>query len=325
MPHRIVALFFLAAMAPALAQQPAPEAAETALARQLEAAMQRAAGQDGPAFGLQVYCTDLQGIRAFDLFPSGVAIWKDATQLRLSGPQRKALLNRLLDAGFAEFEPLYGRIDEAEEADPAFRVSCQVALEIDGLEKSSAQMADGPQSEALTGLAAALLDQVEPLVADGVSAASLQDGLDKLANGVIAPEALKLRLLFLPAGEQGKAGSVLRIDAGRAARQVYSPGRELGTESWTALGPCRIAELARAIKQADLADIPVNLWSDDHIELAVQLLAYDKTVTARQFTRLKSKQPGASQQRFEALVKLLQTFEPALAASCGAAPDEPPK
>ena len=285
--------------------------------------MERTSAQDSPAFELQVYCTDIKGIRGFDLYPSGVAIWKEATQLRLAGPQRSALLNEMRDAGFADFEPLYGRVDEPEEAEPAFRVSCQVALQVDGMEKSSAQMADGPQSAELTSLAAALLDQVEPLLTDGVSADSLQDGLEKLVSGVLAPEALKLRLLFLPGGEDGKAGSVLRIDAGRASRQIYSPGRELGTESWTTLGPCRIAELAKAIKQADLADVPVNLWSSDHIELAVQLLAYDKTVTARQFTRLKSKDLGAPQQRFNELVKLLQTFEPAMAANCGPTPEEP--
>ena len=307
---------FLALALPLLLQAQAVNTPAEADSKTLQAALQRASRQAGSPYSLQVHCTDQKGHRAFMLFPGGIAIWEDSTQVGLTDVERSELLAKLLRRGFAAMAPMYGSGDEADESDVAFRVSCMVSVQIDGLEKSSAQQADGPQSAELKGLAADLLDQVEPLVANGLTAADLQDGLEKLASGVLAPEAFRLRLVDLPAAGGAVTGSILRVAAGGVSRQAYAPGRELGTQSWLPLAHCRIQDLAMAIRAANLPALPANLWSGSYIELEVRVLNHAKTIIARSFARLKAKSPGEDQQRFDRLLDHLQALNPAEMAHC---------
>lgn len=303
-------------MVPALACAQVQEASFPSDPKQFEAALKSASNESDPGFSLQVYCSNHDGIRSFDLYPDGIAIWNRATQVRLSGADRSALLNILLDRDFASFATMYGGKNAPGKTEAPFRVSCQVTLQIGELKKSSSQQVVGAQSAELSGLAAALLERVEPLAATGITAQNLQDGLEKLAGGKIAAPALTLRLLSLPADASKKEGSVLRISAGKVSRQAYAPGQKLGNTDWVPLEPCALGELAVQLKAANLEEIPINLWSESLIELSIQLLGHRKTMSARQFTRLKSMESGDSQQRFNKLVEELQTFDPLVAARC---------
>lgn len=305
------ALFMLAVLAmPALLPAARSEVPEpSAVARAIAAA--REAGP-GP-FGLRVDSTGAAGHRSLELFPSGVAIWNGRAQLRLAPALRGALLEALLAGGFASLEPSYGGRPGAPPERAALRVVRRVVLEIGGLSASSVQLAEGEQSPKLEGLAEALLDLVAPLAKDGITADDLGDGLAKLATGVLAPETFTLRFVELPPRASEAAGSILRLGQGTATFQSYAPGREIGEPVSHELSDKQLAAVVAALRAAELPTLPVNLWSEAHLELELAVLEHRQSLVARPFSRLSPEALGEAQQRFEKLVAALQELRSSLA------------
>jgi hypothetical protein len=177
------------------------------------------------------------------------------------------------------------------------------------VEKISVQQAQGEQSEALLGLAAALLDRVEPLAAErGTGAADLADGLAKLAAGQLAPETFGLRFVRLPEGTASGAesGTIVLVERGTLTRRPYAPSRALGMRVEEPLDPTLLAELVKHVRRAQLAELPANLWAPDHLELGVRVLDHQETLIARPFRGLTPEEKGEAQKRFDALAAWLR-------------------
>jgi len=272
----------------------------------------------GSDFHLLAECTDDKGHRSLEAFPSGVAIWNGATQVAVTDPVRRALLDALLSRGFPTLAASYGGSDEEESAESeameagatsrdngALRVRCRVVFESGEVSKTSIQQANGEQSPKLLGLVAALLDLAEPLAAEGVGAADLDDGLAKLARGELAAETFTLRFVQLPENGSRQTGSILLVERGVLTRRPYAPGRELGDGESGELTHDRLAELVQKIQQAGVSSMPGNLWAADHEELEVRVLDHRATVLARPFSRLSPKDHGEAQKRLDALVGFL--------------------
>ena len=310
----LTVLFFLRSgvCEPGPEQVPAParEAAEAGdeTSTSLQEIIETASRQPGAPFGLQVDCLDGKGYRSLRLFPGGVAVWNGKMQIQVDEAGRSGLLASLLQSGFAAMEPMYGEGGEAEEFDAAFQVSCQVTLKINGLEKHSAQHVNGPQSAELKNLSAALLDQLEPLTAAGITVADMQDALEKLANGKLALQTLSLRMVDLPANSSQSPGSILRISAGEVSRQVYTPGQAFGPLFPVPLEHNQVAELAKVLGTARFSELPGNLWSAGYIEIELAVLNQGHTVIARPFARLKDQDLGQAQRRFDDLTAWLRAF-----------------
>lgn len=238
-----------------------------------------------PTFRLNVDCTDDRGIRSLELYPGGAAVWGGKRQFNTSEGKRRELLTMLLDQGFTEFLPLYGAIRKADKAEAPLRVYCRIALRIDGLEKQSAQAADGRQHEPLLRLAASLLDQVQDQASTGSTVANLSEALSGLARGNIAPELLTLRLLYLPEDASTLTGEIVRIEDGRASRQSYAPGRVLSAPDYSRLDPAALAGIARTILESGFVSWPINVYGSGTTELHIAVLGHDRTVSARSFSR----------------------------------------
>lgn len=271
--------------------------------RGLAAVLAAARGDEPPPFHLIVHRTDENGQRSLELFPSGVAVWNHRTQITLPPAVRASLLEILREKKFADLAPSYGGKGTPGLEGAALRITCRVALEIDGLEKTSVQQADGEQSAGLAALADALLDRVEPLAAGGVTADDLEDGLRKLAGGELAAEVLRLRFVRLP--EKGD-GEILSMRDGLELRKAYEPGRHIGDESVSEITSDRLAAVVKALLAADVASMPVNLWSAEHVELEVSVLGYRTTVIGRDFSRLASDKESDAGKRFARLVAFLR-------------------
>ena len=268
----------------------------------LAAALQRGSEMPESPFQLQVNCTDQKGIRSFDLFAGGATIWNGRSQIMLPAAARTALLKTLIDQGFPKFETRYGGRERPARTAAAARISCRVWIRIEKLQKSSVQQAGGEQSTQLTNLAADLLDQVEQFAQDSVTPSDLQDALDKLSDGRLAPQVLRLRFVDLPDRNDNKSGSILRLHGGKVSRQAYSPGRAIAEQLWEPLEQEQYLKLLTALQAAQPASLPGNLWSEDQLEIEIQVLAHKKVVLARPFTRLDSTAQGPAQQRFDTLL-----------------------
>ncbi len=291
--HAVVLTLLIATQAPAVEIGPA---------------LQAAAASDAPSFSLQVHRTDRVGQRSLVVFPSGIAIWNRTTQIELPLAVRTSMLEVLQETDFASMLPSYGGRRSPESGEAPLRVTCRVELEIDGLSKSVVQLADGEQSEQLAALADGLLDRAVPFVEGGVTAGDLAEGMQQLADGKLAAEALQLRFVTLPAETSDTEGSILMIRNGEVTKKAYTPGRRIGDEvSRTLTGP-DLEALVAALLKADVVTLPVNLWSVDHTELEIQVLGHRKAVVARQFSGLNADEPDAAQQRFERLAAFLLEY-----------------
>jgi hypothetical protein len=260
-------------------------------------------------FRLDVLCPDPQIVRELQLLPGGVAIWNRRTQLRVPPAVRSELLAEILRGGFFALEPRYGGREDPGRPEAALRVTCRVNIELDGLERSSVQLAEGRQSAELAALANALLDRVQPLVASGVTPDDLNDGLDRLTTGELVPELLWLRWVQLPLSSDEDPGAILRIVEGNVSRRPYTPGREIGEIEERSLEDEQIQALARELGRLDFQGLPVNLWFDPPMEIEIGILGHRKTVLARPFRNLESDRDEQAQARFERLLEGLRALE----------------
>ncbi|HEY5775282.1 MAG TPA: hypothetical protein VIS57_04285 [Xanthomonadales bacterium] len=254
---------------------------------------------------LQVYCTDHSGNRSLELFPGAAAIWNGRSQILLPPSARSSLLRILVDRGFAGFEDRYGGAESAK-SEAAARISCRVRIEIENLEKRSVQMVGGKPATPLSDLATELLDQAARYADSAVTPVDLQDALEKLSDGQLFPQVLRLRFLDLPARGDDNPGTLLRLVGGRLSRQAYLPGRPLEEPRVTPLEDDQYTRLVAAMQKAQLAGLPANLWSEGTVELEVQVLAHKKVVLARRFSRLESASLESVQQRFDTLLFALR-------------------
>ena len=253
-------------------------------------------------FQLQVDCTDRGRQRSLHVIDGTVAVWGNERQVRLSAENRSALIDMLVDADFPHFAARYGETPKADKQEAPLRVSCRIHVAVQDLQKSSVQVLDGEQSEQLLGLARRLLDYIEPLAAAGVTAANLEDGLAKLADGTLQPAVLGLRLVTLPTKVGNGSGAILRIEGGQVTKQDYAPGQAIGPERVREPADCQLRDVVSALRGARFWELPVNVYADAVIELEVSVLSQRKTVIARPtFNRA----PGDGQAAFADLLTRL--------------------
>lgn len=242
-------------------------------------ALQRALHDPGLPLVLDVACSESDGRRALRLYPAGVFTWNGERQARVDVETRRALLQALAAADFAAFEARYGGKPTGEAGAPILAL-CRIAATVGGVTKSSVQDANGERSQRFMALAKTLLDVAEPLGAAGVTAASLGDGLEMLASGALAPEALDLQLLHIPSDED-ETGAILGLSGGVLSRRAYRPGVEVGTEASRRLAEEDLRTLLAALRAADLTGMPARLPAPDVYRLQVQVLQHLYRVEAR--------------------------------------------
>lgn len=277
-------------------------------AEQLDSALKRGSSDPGASFQLQVNCIDQKGIRSIKLFAGGATIWNTRTQIMLPVKTRSALLETLISQRFSSFDAHYGGSERPEKTGAAARMTCRIHLEIEGLKKSSVQQAGGEQSALLSGLATSLLDQVGKHAVNGVTPNSLQDALEKLSSGQLAPQVLQMRFVDLSEKDGHTTGSILQISGGEISHQAYSPGNSVTSPEWSLLNPDQYRRLLAELQSIQLESLPGNLWSQDQLDFEIQVLGHKKLVIAKPFKRLNAGAEKAAQQRFSSLVRFLRTL-----------------
>jgi hypothetical protein len=276
---------------------------------ELRQAIQTAKNQQDSPFTLDVRCTDAQVRRVLQVYSAGVGVWNRHTQISLPWPLRSRLLGLLLDYDFPAFSDRYGEKAKSGKMEGPLRVSCEINFAIGSLQKSSAQLSDGPQSANFTDLAKALLNEAEPLAGKGLTIKNLTDGLDKLASGILASQVFSLRYVEIPSPGSALDGVIVRIGDGQLTRQVYTPGRVMGEPISDKLTVGQFHTLVETLQAVGFSDLPINLYALNQIELEVQVLGQRKTIIARPFSRLKTERTNKGQQGFNDLAVMLRQIK----------------
>jgi hypothetical protein len=276
---------------------------EAATNRAMERAIEGALVETGkPAawddLHLITECTDDDGFRQVEVFGNGVTIWNRARQYALDPGRVRTLLEALDRAEFAEMEPMYGQ----EELDAAMRVICRVVVTLDGVTKQSGQLAEGPQNRRLKGLARTLLDSAFEPTEVGVTADDLDDGLRKVADGTLAPEALHVILNRKPdafALSRGEPGYILRVGGRRASVQRLTADHGYEDAVEHTLDDAELSSLATLLAAQRIGDLPTNLYAVHYTDLVVEVLDRDQRIQARQFANTTRSTHGEAQERFD--------------------------
>jgi hypothetical protein len=238
------------------------------------------------------------GLQTVALYGSGVGIWEGREQFRV-GPDVVAQVRQALDsARYQEMPDVLG----SGRKWMVRRISLTTAHQ----SKQVVQLRGGEQSAELKALADRIFTILEPLVKDGVTASSLTDGLNKVASGALAPEALEVTLHFKPrAATQAQPGFLLQLE-GAAGRSEPYVGAGYGDAVPLALGADGLRALASDLAAADLEKMPVNIYAPEYTELTVRVLNHRKSVLARRFAGLKPDSAGDAQRRFERVFNSLK-------------------
>jgi len=277
-------------------ESPEEAANNRAMERAIEGALSRRAGWGD--LHVLTECTDDGGFRQAEVFGNGVTIWNRARQYAIDRARVRTLLEALDHAEFADMEPMYGQ----EELDAAMRVICRVVVTLDGVTKQSGQLAEGPQNRRLKGLAQTLLDSVFEPAQVGVTADDLDDGLTKLADDTLAPEAFHVLLNRKPdehALSRGEPGYILRIAGRRAMVQRLSRSHGYEAPVEHTLDQAELAALATLLAEQRIGTLPANLYAVHYTDLVVEVLDRDQRIQARQFANTTRSTHGEAQVRFD--------------------------
>jgi len=257
-------------------------------------------------------------MRSIEVFASGVAIWDGRRQFTLDDEQVGSLLAAVEAAGFVTFEAVYGGATSRQgnpkrpATEAVVTVTCRVSLRLSDVEKQSAQLEKGEQSEALRSLAETLFALCEGPARHGVAAADLADGLDLLARGRLAPETFSV--VFHRKPEPGAAtggsgsGLLLRLQGDTATTRIYDPATGYGEPRTLTLQPAEVGRLAANLAREAPDDLPVNLWAPDYTDLSLRVLDHRRSLQARRFAGMEPHSHGEAQARFDRLVAALETL-----------------
>ena len=310
--NREVTFVLVTVLAAAACSEPQPARERAAQPSQLRGALEKAVdGRGAPdSLRLLVECRRENALVSMYVFGNGVGIWNDERQFHLDDASVTQLLRALQAADFAIMKDVYGGSPPAAQKseDRATVASCRINLALDGQEKESVQLIKGEQSPALKKLADDLLKIGEGPAAAGVTASSLKDGFEKIARGVLAPEACTIVVHRKPDGTNaaGASGFLMQVSGVRVTTQPYDARTGYGDEIIRDLDVAEIQSLAREIAARDPAKWPVNLYARDYTDLSLRVLNHRKSIQARQFPNVGPGTYGKHQAGFDALLTALQ-------------------
>jgi hypothetical protein len=252
---------------------------------------------------IRVDWTRGDGTISAELFGRGVGIWNDRVQFPLSRRDLLAALAEFRNARFGAMPDQFGEVTDF------LRMRGKSSLTIAGAEKTVVQLEAGPQSEKLRDFTGKVLGMAERRARRGVSAASLADGLGKIAAGRLAPEALDVvvvRREEKPANPAEEEGSLLAVRGRDVRARVFRRATGYGTPSRLTLSDEEVKRLTSLLAEESLADLPSNLYAREYTDLHVAVLQWKKDLQARTYLDVTPQTHGAKQAAFDRIDRELR-------------------
>jgi hypothetical protein len=241
-----------------------------------------------------------------EIFGTRVGIWNDRAQVRLSAAELTSVFGELEQAEIGRMRDRYG-----EGSEPV-RVRGKLRLTIGSEVKNVVQLAGGDQSPELAELAQRVLALARAKAPGGTKISTLDEGLDRIAVGRLAPETLRLVLLRrpdAPAGDSHSDDFLLRVEGREALAREFRSGAGYRTARVLRLSGADARSLARILRNADPQRLPANLYADSYTDLRVQVLQCTRDLQARRYANVTAETHGARQNQFDDLFDGLRRLE----------------
>lgn len=239
-----------------------------------------------------------------EVYGSGAAIYDDRSAARLSDSDLRAIVRAIEQSGFAAMPSRFG------EADSDFmKMQGRVTVDVDRIGKSVVQIEQGPQSEALAILAAEIITITERASRGGVTVDNLADALLQLASGAIPPETIRLTVQRRDdRPTPTERGFLLRLRGREAVARPFTNGSGYGPPRRLILTDAEFAQLAGALREADPATLPENLYAPMYTDFRIELLGRSRDLQARTYGGVSPTTHGARQVAFDALIDRLRAL-----------------
>ena len=262
------------------------------------------------------------GMIATRIYGDGVGIWRDTTQFQLSREQILDLLRAFEQARFGAMPKQYGSDEEGEDEDEdkdkdrdkeksktneKTYFQAIVGLRLGTQQKRVAQSMTGEQSKVFLKLAQRIIAVSEKAAKTGISAASLGDGLAKVAAGKLAPEALQLlarRRADRPGPGAEDGTWTLRLD-GRSAEDASTADDKSVAKRLLVLSADDFRKLAAVLAENDPSGMPRNLYAPQYLTLDVRVLKDSRDISARRYAGTTAETHGAKQAAFDRIYAAL--------------------
>ncbi len=251
------------------------------------------------ALRLETECRTAAGFRSAVVFGTGVGIWQRERQFRLAPADLQRLLGGL--DRFFLLREVYG---VGEQAERPMTITCSVTLSIDDERRRVAQIDRGEKSKELEELALRILDVCRSPGEAGVSVSSLEDGLRKVARGVLPGEVLTVAVNHQP--RSGDEGWLLQLSGRRLTSQVLRPEGGYGDVVGLILAEGDTAALAALLSEAAVWELPGNLSLPGYTDLRVAVLGKSKEIQARTFAGRSA--PPEEAARFDRIESSLEVL-----------------
>jgi len=263
-----------------------------------------------PDLRLSTECHTDRGHQSLRVWGNGVAICNRRSQVLLSAEEIDRLLVAVLESGFPDLAPIQGGEEEPSTsavASPRLQppqLVCRVELELDELKAQAVQLAKGVQLVALTQLAERLLQVCETPSQLAVKATSLEDGLAKIAEGLLAPETLLLVLQHRPGGP----GFHLKLEGVEVTIRSFDPEQGFQEPVTVQLPTAEVRALALDLMRLQPSTLPSNLRSAGITELSLTILDQVKSIQARLSLRPGGETTPQANRSFTEVLDRMEAF-----------------
>jgi len=226
------------------------------------------------------------GLTRLTIYGRGIGIWNGEHQFALKSKQVREAIDLLIEAKFTGMPQRFAFKDEKDERPMPIELVRVVTVTNGRVSKTVLQDDRGPLSKSFESLVENLVALCREPAVEGISASSLEDGLEKIAKGQLAPETLVINLnapeLRYLESQEGQGWMLTLQHATLSLRsQVLDKGvQELGER---VLPSREIENLAGALLDAGVSELPPQVNTSGYAQLTIRVLDQQVRTMAREY------------------------------------------
>ena len=231
------------------------------------------------------------GLHQIDIYGRGIGIWNGDSQFTLKSKEVVSAIDLLLQAKFCDMPDRFA-FEEVDDERPMpinerpmpIKMMRAIKVTAGGLSKTVIQDNKGPRSEPFAKLTADLVALCRKPAETALTATNLEDGLRKVADGVLAPETLtvtvnapELRSLK----SQKDQGWQLVVRHSKLILHSVTLDHGVNKVGEQTLDAAEVQKLARKLLDAGAPNLPSNLNTAGYTQLMVAVLNQKVRTMAR--------------------------------------------
>jgi hypothetical protein len=249
-----------------------------------------------------------KGNRSVHIWGSGVGIWEKSVQFRLSRDQVLALVRMLVEAKIGAM-PQPGARPPAPGPKAPLQLKGELLVAAGDIRTHRQQLTKGEQSEPLARLVARILEFSEKAAANGVRASSVQEGLEKLAAGTLAPQAFTAAVRRqAQAGDSEGESFLLRIHGRKVTDRLMPKGQLPPPPRELLLSEADFRKLVLGLREDDPTSLPATTYAPTYTDVRVEVLDHEKNVLARAYLDVTPETHGEKQKSFDRMYELFRAL-----------------